>query len=532
MGITCNLELSALKFAVKDLRLVDGKLNLTLTADLTPAQIVATFAPPSAGQAAAVKGAPSASREWQRKPYFPVVAETPATPTAAPVAPALPAASQPENEPTPSEPVAPASVETPASVAPTGAKLPSIVDEIPLPPEAALPAIIDENIGDGAEAVASEAAAIDEPLISDDNASEALPAETSPVEKEIPAAEHQPDESPLPAPEIAIADEPLISDDGASEQLPAETSPVEKEIPAAEHQPDESPLPAPEVAIADEPLISDDNEPLPAESSPVSETVAAPEAPVSRYGEPQADDEFALALTNAHAAPQVAPDEDARLALADDDEAPRRDEIATPPATAVQPPEPAQPEPAIADSSLDVLASAPTTAFSYDLAAEIPPVSKPELALAPETPAGASAPRPAIAPPSSEFSYDLRPEESTPPLNEPAPPPAPPTLTTAAPSTADYEPQPLTPPPSVLHPNGIARSAPPETPAVSSLAPISPTSTAPVSAAPSAPAANKPMRVRYVCPRCQTPGVQDADKIKNIITCKNCGRAMRLTIKN
>ncbi|GHT00871.1 hypothetical protein FACS1894108_13910 [Planctomycetales bacterium] len=471
MGITCNLELSALKFAVKDLRLVDGKLNLTLTADLTPAQIVATFTPPSAGQAAEMT--PSASREWQRKPYFPVVAETstpPETSTAAPEPPEWSAAPQPENAPAVSEPAAPVRGET-SVVAPSGAALPSMVDENPLPPVSELPAIIDESEPVGGdnqpETVASEEATIDEePLISDDNEA----AETPPVE--IPAAEEQPEESPLPTPEVAIDEEPLISDDNEA----AETPPA----------------------------------------SPVSETVAAPEAPVSRYGEPQADDEFALALTNAHAAPQVAPAEDARDVA---DEEPRRDEIETPPATAVQPP-----EPAIADSSLDVLASAPTTAFSYDLAAEIPPVSKPELALAPETPVVEPieevAPRPATAPSSSEFSYDLRPEESTPSMGEPAPP-TPPTPIIAAPSTADYEPQPLTPPPSVLHPNGIARSAPPE---------------APAPAAPSAPAAalaaNKPMRVRYVCPRCQTPGVQDADKIKNIITCKNCGRAMRLTIKN
>lgn len=46
------------------------------------------------------------------------------------------------------------------------------------------------------------------------------------------------------------------------------------------------------------------------------------------------------------------------------------------------------------------------------------------------------------------------------------------------------------------------------------------------------PTPSAPMRVRYVCPKCQTPGTQIADKIKDIITCTHCGRAMRLTIKS
>lgn len=41
----------------------------------------------------------------------------------------------------------------------------------------------------------------------------------------------------------------------------------------------------------------------------------------------------------------------------------------------------------------------------------------------------------------------------------------------------------------------------------------------------------KAVRVRYKCPKCGTEGTQDADKIANIVTCRKCGRAMRLTIK-
>ena len=38
-------------------------------------------------------------------------------------------------------------------------------------------------------------------------------------------------------------------------------------------------------------------------------------------------------------------------------------------------------------------------------------------------------------------------------------------------------------------------------------------------------------RVKFLCPRCHTPGSQSVESIGNIITCRNCGRALKLNIK-
>lgn len=40
-----------------------------------------------------------------------------------------------------------------------------------------------------------------------------------------------------------------------------------------------------------------------------------------------------------------------------------------------------------------------------------------------------------------------------------------------------------------------------------------------------------PPRIKYVCPKCRTPGQQDAERLGSVVTCANCGRAMRLTMK-
>ncbi len=37
--------------------------------------------------------------------------------------------------------------------------------------------------------------------------------------------------------------------------------------------------------------------------------------------------------------------------------------------------------------------------------------------------------------------------------------------------------------------------------------------------------------IRYVCPRCKTAGSQPAERMGAIITCRRCGKAMRLTLK-
>lgn len=37
--------------------------------------------------------------------------------------------------------------------------------------------------------------------------------------------------------------------------------------------------------------------------------------------------------------------------------------------------------------------------------------------------------------------------------------------------------------------------------------------------------------VRYVCPKCKTAGMQDVSKVGTIVTCRKCGKAMRLTLK-
>ncbi len=43
--------------------------------------------------------------------------------------------------------------------------------------------------------------------------------------------------------------------------------------------------------------------------------------------------------------------------------------------------------------------------------------------------------------------------------------------------------------------------------------------------------ADNSKRVKFLCPRCHTPGSQSIESIGNIITCKNCGRALKLNIK-
>lgn len=48
---------------------------------------------------------------------------------------------------------------------------------------------------------------------------------------------------------------------------------------------------------------------------------------------------------------------------------------------------------------------------------------------------------------------------------------------------------------------------------------------------PPVPSKPKIVRVRYKCPRCGTDGTADAAKIANVITCRKCGRAMRLKLK-
>ncbi len=43
--------------------------------------------------------------------------------------------------------------------------------------------------------------------------------------------------------------------------------------------------------------------------------------------------------------------------------------------------------------------------------------------------------------------------------------------------------------------------------------------------------ADKPKMVKFLCPRCHTPGSQTIQSVGNIITCANCGRALKLNIK-
>lgn len=43
--------------------------------------------------------------------------------------------------------------------------------------------------------------------------------------------------------------------------------------------------------------------------------------------------------------------------------------------------------------------------------------------------------------------------------------------------------------------------------------------------------AERKTRIKYVCPKCHTPGQQDIDRLGSVVTCSNCGRAMRLTMK-
>lgn len=40
-----------------------------------------------------------------------------------------------------------------------------------------------------------------------------------------------------------------------------------------------------------------------------------------------------------------------------------------------------------------------------------------------------------------------------------------------------------------------------------------------------------PLLVKFVCPKCKTPGAQETTKIGAVVTCSNCGKAMRLTLK-
>ncbi len=42
---------------------------------------------------------------------------------------------------------------------------------------------------------------------------------------------------------------------------------------------------------------------------------------------------------------------------------------------------------------------------------------------------------------------------------------------------------------------------------------------------------DKPKMVKFLCPRCHTPGSQTISSVGNIITCSNCGRALKLNIK-
>jgi hypothetical protein len=45
------------------------------------------------------------------------------------------------------------------------------------------------------------------------------------------------------------------------------------------------------------------------------------------------------------------------------------------------------------------------------------------------------------------------------------------------------------------------------------------------------PPAKPASMVKYVCPRCKTPGMQRGDKVGAVVTCETCGKAMRLTMK-
>ncbi len=38
-------------------------------------------------------------------------------------------------------------------------------------------------------------------------------------------------------------------------------------------------------------------------------------------------------------------------------------------------------------------------------------------------------------------------------------------------------------------------------------------------------------KIKYVCPKCHTPGQQEMDRLGSVVTCANCGRAMRLTMR-
>ena len=50
-------------------------------------------------------------------------------------------------------------------------------------------------------------------------------------------------------------------------------------------------------------------------------------------------------------------------------------------------------------------------------------------------------------------------------------------------------------------------------------------------AKPAMPGSRTVAHIRYLCPKCKTPGAQPGDKIGSIVTCRRCGKAMRLTVK-
>ncbi len=52
-----------------------------------------------------------------------------------------------------------------------------------------------------------------------------------------------------------------------------------------------------------------------------------------------------------------------------------------------------------------------------------------------------------------------------------------------------------------------------------------------VKSAGSIPGLKHAAHIRYICPKCKTPGAQPGDKVGAIVTCRRCGKAMRLTVK-
>ncbi len=50
-------------------------------------------------------------------------------------------------------------------------------------------------------------------------------------------------------------------------------------------------------------------------------------------------------------------------------------------------------------------------------------------------------------------------------------------------------------------------------------------------APPSAPEPGTGVLIRYTCPKCRTQGMQAVDKVGTVVTCSNCGKAMRLVMK-